>query len=207
MTNEQKNQVAAMYTEGMSITEIMTATKLEEHEVRGFVTERNKVNKRISNATKKAVINWYQQGNTAKQCANHYGLSPATVHRLIAIAKEQNKLTAVKHGEKPIAENPIAENPVTEEKKEPATAATVTDPEDKNIDEISINKNTTENTDCQALRGIDIIGLMQSMLISISENFGGDTELVSIGANHKSAKVVFKYYDKDYSLTFGSVSE
>lgn len=197
MTNEQKNQVAAMYTEGMSIAEIMTATKLEEHEVRGFVTERNKVNKRISNATKKAVINWYQQGNTAKQCANHYGLSPATVHRLIAIAKEQNKLTAVKHGEKP----------VTEEKKEPATAATVTDPENKNIDEISINNDTTENTDCQALRGIDIIGLMQSMLISISENFGGDTELVSIGANHKSAKVVFKYYDKDYSLTFGSISE
>lgn len=197
MTNEQKNQVAAMYTEGMSITEIMTATKLEEHEVRGFVTERNKVNKRISNATKKAVINWYQQGNTAKQCANHYGLSPATVHRLIAIAKEQNKLTAVKHGEKP----------VTEEKKEPATVATVTDPENKNIDEISINNDTTENTDCQALRGIDIIGLMQSMLISISENFGGDTELVSIGANHKSAKVVFKYYDKDYSLTFGSISE
>lgn len=202
MTNEQKNQVAAMYTEGMSIAEIMTATKLEEHEVRGFVTERNRVNKRISNATKKAVINWYQQGNTAKQCANHYGLSPATVHRLIAIAKEQNKLTAVKHGEKP-----IAEKPVTEEKKEPATAATVTDPENSNIDETVLNKDTTENIDCQALRGIDVIGLMQSMLISISENFGGDTELVSIGANHKSAKVVFKYYDKDYSLTFGSMSE
>ena len=202
MTNEQKNQVAAMYTEGMSIAEIMTATKLQEHEVRGFVTERNKINKRISNATKKAVINWYQQGNTAKQCAIHYGLAPATVHRLIAIAKEQNQLTAVKHGEKP-----KAEKPKTEEKKEPATAATVTDPEDKNVDDIHIYKNTTENTDCQALKGIDVIGLMQSMLISISENFGGDTELVSIGANHKSAKVVFKYYDKDYAVTFGSISE
>lgn len=41
MTNEQKNQVAAMNVSGMSIDEIVMDTGLSRREVEDFVSERN----------------------------------------------------------------------------------------------------------------------------------------------------------------------
>lgn len=41
MTNEQRNQVAAMNASGMSIDEIVLDTKLGRKEVKDFVAERN----------------------------------------------------------------------------------------------------------------------------------------------------------------------
>lgn len=174
MTNEQRNQVAAMNASGMSIDEIVLDTKLDRQEVEDLVKERNDKRKTISEATKRAVVEWYQSGHTEKACAKKFGISPASAHRIIAAAKE----------------------------KEPATAATVTDPENKNIDEISIYKNTTENTDCQALRGVEVIGLMQTMLIGIEENFGDNVEVMSLRADSEQAHIMFRYGGKDYALSF-----
>lgn len=79
----------------------------------------------------------------------------------------------------------------------------MTDPENKNIDEISIYKNTTENTDCQALRGVEVIGLMQTMLIGIEENFGDNVEVMSLKADSDTASIVFRYGGTPYSVQFG----
>lgn len=59
MTNEQKNQVAAMNASGMSIDEIVLDTGLGKQEVADFVAERNVKRKTISEQTKQAVVEWY----------------------------------------------------------------------------------------------------------------------------------------------------
>jgi len=94
MTNEQKFQVAAMCNEGMSIDEIVLDTKLDRQEVEDLVKERNDKRKTISEATKRAVVEWYQSGNTEKQCAKKFGISPASAHRIIAAAKEKEPTAA-----------------------------------------------------------------------------------------------------------------
>lgn len=111
MTNEQNNQVAAMNASGMSIDEIVSETQIPEADVRAFITSRNKVIKTISSKTKAAVISWYKMGNTERKTANRYGLSQATVHRIIAEAKDNSvKFTA---NEKRAAEGlpPISNEP------------------------------------------------------------------------------------------------
>ena len=94
MTNEQKFQVAAMNASGMSIDEIVLDTKLDRQEVEDLVKERNDKRKTISEATKRAVVEWYQSGNTEKQCAKKFGISPASAHRIIAAAKEKEPTAA-----------------------------------------------------------------------------------------------------------------
>lgn len=175
MTNEQKFQVAAMNASGMSIDEIVLDTKLDRQEVEDLVKERNDKRRTISEATKRAVIEWYQSGHTEKACAKKFGISPASAHRIIAGAK----------GEK---------------EKEPATAATVTDPENKNIDEISIYKNTTENTDCQALRGVNVLGVLECAL---DNAYGNDAETMSLKADSDTASIMFRYGGTAYSVQFG----
>lgn len=181
MTNEQNNQVDAMCNEGMSIDEIVAATKIPETDVRDFVKSRNARKKGcITKATQQAVLNWYKMGNSEGKTATHFGLAQSTVHTIIVATKEG-----------------------AAKEKEPATAATVTDPENKNIDEISIYKNTTENTDCQALHGVEVIGLMQTMLIGIEENFGDNVEVMYLRADSDTAGITFRYGGKDYTLSFG----
>ena len=141
MTNEQRFQVAAMNASGMSIDEIVLDTKLDKQEVEDLVKERNDKRKTISEATKRAVVEWYQSGHTEKACAKKFGISPASAHRIIAGAK----------GEK---------------EKEPATVAAVTEPKENNVQV----QNTTSKPESQALRGVEVIGLMQTMLIGIEKN-------------------------------------
>lgn len=94
MTNEQKNQVAAMNASGMSIDEIVLDTGLGKQEVADFVAERNVKRKTISEQTKQAVVEWYQSGHTEKMCAKKFGISPASAHRIIAAAKEKEPTPA-----------------------------------------------------------------------------------------------------------------
>lgn len=94
MTNEQKNQVAAMNASGMSIDEIVLDTGIGKQEVADFVAERNVKRKTISEQTKQAVVEWYQSGHTEKMCAKKFGISPASAHRIIAAAKEKEPAAA-----------------------------------------------------------------------------------------------------------------
>ena len=120
MTNEQKNQVAAMNASGMSVDEIVLDTGIAKNEVEKFVEERNSKRKTISAETKQAVVQWYQRGNSEAMCAKKFGISPASAHRIIACAKE----------------------------KEPTTAATAADSEEK----ISQVECTTKSAESQALK-------------------------------------------------------
>ena len=170
MTNEQKFQVAAMNASGMSIDEIVLDTKLDRQEVEDLVKERNDKRKTISEATKRAVVEWYQSGHTEKQCAKKFGISPASAHRIIAAAKE----------------------------KEPTPAPTETS-SNENIVQV---QDTTSKPESQALRGVEVIGLMQTMLIGIEENFGDNVEVMSLRADSDKADIMFRYGGTAYSVQF-----
>jgi uncharacterized protein (DUF433 family) len=83
--------------------------------------------------------------------------------------------------------------------KEPAAAATATDSKE-NIVQV---QNTTGSVESQALRGVEVIGLMQTMLIGIEESFGDNVEVMSLRADSEQAHIMFRYGGKDYALSFG----
>lgn len=122
MTNEQKNQVAAMNASGMSIDEIVLDTGLEKQEVADFVTERNsKRGRTISEQTRQAIVEWYQSGHPVSQTAKKFGVDPKTVKKAVGLLPKE---------------------------KEPATAATAADSEEK----ISQVECTTNSAESQALK-------------------------------------------------------
>lgn len=176
MTNEQKNQVAAMNASGMSIDEILLDTKLPRVEVEAFIAERKK-RKAITPELKKAVIEWWQSGHSEGHTARKFGISQSSVHRIVTAEKE----------------------------KEPAPAPTETSSEVS--DKADINSlqehNITEKPKSQALRGVDVIGLMQTMIISIEETFGDNAELMSLKADSDTASIMFRYGGTAYSVQFG----
>lgn len=177
MTNEQKNQVAAMNASGMSVDEIVIDTRLDKSEVEAFVTERNeKKGKRghpISAQTKQAIIEWYQSGHKVAETAKKFGVDPKTVKAAVGLL------------------------PVKE--KEPAPAPTETSSDVKTL-QIQDNTGSAES---QALRGVEVIGLMQTMLISVEENFGDNVDIISLRADSEQAHLMFRYGGKDYVLSFG----
>ena len=125
MTNEQKNQVAAMNASGMSIDEIVLDTKLDKQEVKNFVAERNAARKGgrgcpISKQTKQAIVEWYQSGHSMPQTAKKFGVGQSSVYRIIS---------------------------ETQTEKEPAPAATETSSKVKTLQV----QDTTSSTESQAL--------------------------------------------------------
>ena len=83
--------------------------------------------------------------------------------------------------------------------KEPAAAATATDSR-----EITVQvKDSTKTAESQALRGVEVIGLMQTMLIGIEENFGDNAEVMSLRADSEQAHIMFRYGGEAYALSFG----
>ena len=84
-------------------------------------------------------------------------------------------------------------------KETPAAAATATDSKVKTLQV----KDTTVSAESQALRGVEVIGLMQTMLIGIEENFGDNVEVMSLRADSDTASIVFRYDGKAYSVQFG----
>lgn len=127
MTNEQRNQVAAMNASGMSIDEIVLDTKLDKQEVEGFVAERNAKKKGrghpISAQTKQAIVEWYQSGHPVSQTAKKFGVDPKTVKSAIAAIKE----------------------------KEPIPAATETGSQKNRLDSMYTSNDTTVSAESQAL--------------------------------------------------------
>lgn len=122
MTNEQKNQVAAMNASGMSIDEIVLDTGLEKQKVADFVTERNsKRGRPISEQTRQAIVEWYQSGHPVSQTAKKFGVDPKTVKKAVGLLPKE---------------------------KEPATAATAADSEE-NIVQVQDNIKSVES---QALK-------------------------------------------------------
>ena len=181
MTNEQKNQVAAMNASGMSVDEIVIDTGIDRQTVAEYVAERNKKNGKpveinskrttITPELRQAVLEWYQSGHSEHQTGRKFGISQSTVHRIVTSAKE----------------------------KEPAAAGTATDSDIKTLHV----KDTTESAESQALRGVEMIGVMQSMLIAAEESFGDCAEIMSLKADSDSASIMFRYGGKAYSLQFG----
>lgn len=178
MTNEQKNQVAAMNASGMSIDEIVLDTGLEKQEVADFVTERNgKRGRTISEQTRQAIVEWYQSGHPVSQTAKKFGVDPKTVKKAVGLLPKE---------------------------KEPATAATAADSvsskDEKNLTHTNDNTKAPES---QALRGVEVIGFMQTMLIGIEENLGDSAEIMSLRADSDTASIVFRYGGTAYSVQFG----
>ena len=175
MTNEQKNQVAAMNASGMSVDEIVIDTGLERAEVEAFVAEKNRKNGKgrpLTPETIAQVEDLTRKGWTVTDIKAKVGISPASISRIRSGMKTE---------------------------KEPAAAATATDSK-ANIVQV---QNTTSKSESQALKGVEVIGLMQTMLIGIEENFGDDVEVVSLKADSDTASIVFGYGGTAYSVQFG----
>lgn len=170
MTNEQKNQVAAMNASGMSIDEIVLDTGLEKQEVADFVTERNgKRGRPISEQTRQAIVEWYQSGHPVSQTAKKFGVDPKTVKKAVGLLPKE---------------------------KEPATAATAADSEEK----ISQVECTTKSAESQALRGVNVLGVLECAL---DNAYGSDAEIMSLRADSDTASIVFRYGGTAYSVQFG----
>lgn len=179
-------QVAAMAQDGMSIDEITKATKLQEYEVRSLVTERNRQKRKLSKKTIQAIINWYKASGSMPKTANHFGVSTSAVHRIIAQAKAEPK-----------AEPEIVDVEVTEVKEQPKTIEAEEQPTKTN--------DTTKIVECQALSGIDMVGVIQSMLIAVEENFGSIAEIFGIMANMHDAQVKFTCKGESYMISFNKI--
>ena len=175
MTNEQKFQVAAMNASGMSIDEIVIDTGLDKQEVTDLVKERNE-----------------------KKGRGH-PISAQTKQAIIEWYQSGHPVsqTAKKFGVDPkTVKNALGLLP---KEKEPAAAATATDSDVKTLQ----IQDTTKGPESQALRGVEVIGLMQTMLISIEETFGDNVDVMSLRADSDTAYIMFRYGGTAYAVTFG----
>lgn len=174
MTNEQKNQVAAMNASGMSVDEIVIDTGLDKSEVEAFVAERNRKKgkgKPLTPETIAQVEDLIRKGWTITDIKAKVGISPASISRIRSGMKTE---------------------------KEPAAAATATDSDVKTLQIQDI----TKTTESQALRGVEMIGVMQSMLLAAEGDFGAEVDIMALKADSNTAELVFRYGGKAYSLQF-----
>ncbi|MBR1384065.1 MAG: transposase family protein [Ruminococcus sp.] len=138
MTTEKKAQIAAMNAKGMTVEEISKATGVNYTDVEVFLQTRSIPmtkeepeqlprkrgrGQRISEQTKQAIIEWFQQGNSVAATARKFGVEPKSVRNILNSATE----------------------------KEPASAATDTSSEARNSPNISTSDNTTKKAESQAL--------------------------------------------------------
>lgn len=175
MTNEQKNQVAAMNASGMSVDEITIDTGLDKQTVADFVAERNRKNgkgKPLTPETIAQVEDLTRKGWTVTDIKAKVGISPASISRIRSGMKTE---------------------------KEPAAVATATDSKE-NIVQV---QNTTGSAESQALRGVEMIGVMQSMLLAAEGDFGAEVDIMALKADSDTAELVFRYGGKAYQLSFG----
>ena len=131
---------------------------------------------RIPDETRQAVAIDYLAGMQTTKIADKHNISVASVYNII----DEVKMSDLKE-------------------KEPTAAATATDSKEK----ISQVECITELAKSQALRGVEVIGLMQTMLIGIEESFGDNVEVMSLRADSEQAHIMFRYGGKDYALSFG----
>lgn len=185
MTNNQKNQVAAMNASGMSIDEIVLDTGIDKQLVTDFVAERNALNEadakrkakneRIDGSTRQAIIEWFQSGHTVKDCAKKFGKSEASVYRFIKEIKSTKKRTT-------------------------ATKERQSAMEETSMDDCAQHNNITKTAESQALRGVNVLGVLECAL---DNAYGNDAEIMSLKADSDTASIVFRYGGTAYSVQFG----
>lgn len=130
----------------------------------------------LSDETKQAIALDYLAGMSQSKIAEKYGITASTVCKLVS----KMKMSEIKE-------------------KEPVAAATATDSAVKTLQV----QDTTSTAESQALKGVEMIGVMQSMLIAAEENFGDCVEIMALKADSDTASIMFKYGEKAYSLQFG----
>ena len=81
--------------------------------------------------------------------------------------------------------------------KEPAPAETETSPKENYITNYN---DTTKNAECQALRGVNILGVLECAL---DNAYGNDAEIMSLKADSDTASIMFRYGGTAYSVQFG----
>lgn len=84
----------------------------------------------------------------------------------------------------------------TAKEKEPTAAATATDSKE-NIVQV---QNTTGSVESQALRGVNVLGILECAL---SDAYGTDAEIMSLRADSDTASIMFRYGGTAYSVQFG----
>ena len=131
---------------------------------------------RIPDETRHAVATDYLAGMQTTKIADKHNISVVSVYNII----DEVKMSDLKE-------------------KEPTPAPTETS-SNENIVQV---QNTTSKPESQALRGVEVIGLMQAMLIGIEENFGDNVEVMSLRADSDTASIVFRYGGTAYSVQFG----
>lgn len=137
----------------------------------------------MTNDTKQNILKGYLSGMMQKDIAAKYQVSKSAVSKLLTTTK-MSELT---------------------DEKEPAPAPTETSSvmSDDDTEVSSIDNNSTDKPKSQALRGVEVIGLMQTMLISVEENFGDNVDIISLRADSEQAHLMFRYGGTDYVLSFG----
>lgn len=65
------------------------------------------------------------------------------------------------------------------------------------------NNDTTKFAESQALRGVEVIGLMRGMILDIERNFEDNVEVMSLKADSDTASIMFRYGGTAYSVQFG----
>ena len=130
----------------------------------------------LSDGTKQAIALDYLAGMSQSKIAEKHGINASTACKLVS----KMKMSEIKE-------------------KEPAAAATATD---SDVNTLQV-QDTTSTAESQALKGVEMIGVMQSMLIAAEENFGDCVEIMALKADSDTASIMFKYGEKAYSLQFG----
>ena len=132
---------------------------------------------RIPDETRQAVAIDYLAGMQTTKIADKHNISVASVYNII----DEVKMSDLKE-------------------KEPTAAATATDSEhDRSV----VHKDTTISPESQALRGVEMIGVMQSMLLAAEGDFGAEVDIMALKADSDTAELVFRYGGKAYQLSFG----
>lgn len=132
--------------------------------------------KAIPEETRQGVAADYLAGMSPKEIKDKYNIGESTVYNIISSMK-MSELT----------------------EKEPAAAATATDSDIKTLQ----IQDSTKTAESQALRGVEMIGVMQSMLLAAEGDFGAEVDIMALKADSDTASIMFRYGGTAYSVQFG----
>ena len=119
----------------------------------------------------------YLAGMSPKEIKDKYNIGESTVYNIVS----SMKMSELKE-------------------KEPAAAATATDSNKDLHENPPITKDTTSSSESQALRGVNVLGVLQAAL----ENaYGNEADIMALKADSDTAELVFRYGGKAYQLSFG----
>lgn len=128
---------------------------------------------RIPDETRQAVAIDYLAGMQTTKIADKHNISVASVYNII----DEVKMSDLKE-------------------KEPTPAPTETDSKE-NIVQV---QNTTVSTESQALKGVNVLGVLQAALETA---YGNEADIMALKADSDTAELVFRYGGVAYALSFG----